>query len=42
MHSSMLDIGATAEQVFASVVAQNLTKFASPVLVDGGGKELDI
>jgi len=38
MHSCMLDIGATAEQVFALVVAQNKTKFASPVLYDGGGK----
>ena len=38
MHSCTLGIGATAEQVLALAVAKNKTKFASPVLYDGGGK----
>lgn len=38
MHDCTLGIGATAEQVFALAVAKNKTKFASPVLYDGGGK----
>lgn len=38
MHSSMQDIGATAEHLFALALTQNKTKSVSPVLVDGGGK----